>query len=50
MKNVVDRLIEKIKKMDNRAVMGLDPRYEMLPECVTKKYPKNLEGASKSNY
>ena len=48
MKNVVDRLIEKIKKMDNRAVMGLDPRYEMLPECVTKKYPKNLEGASKA--
>lgn len=48
MKNVVDRLIEKIKKMNNPTVMGLDPRYEMLPECVTKKYPQNLEGASKA--
>ncbi len=48
MKNVVDRLIEKIKKMNNPTVMGLDPRYEMIPECVTKKYPQNLEGASKA--
>ena len=48
MKNVVDRLIEKIKKMNNPTVIGLDPRYEMLPECVTKKYPQNLEGASKA--
>lgn len=48
MKNVVDRLIEKIRKMDNSTVMGLDPRYEMIPECVTKKYPKDLEGASKA--
>ena len=44
MENAIDRLIEKIKQMNNKTVIGLDPRYEMLPECVTKKYSKNLEG------
>ena len=48
MKNAIDRLIEKIKEMNNPTVMGLDPRYEMLPKCVTNKYPKTLEGASKA--
>lgn len=48
MKNAMDRLIEKIKEMNNPTVMGLDPRYEMLPECVTQKYPKNLEGAAQA--
>ena len=28
--------------------MGLDPRYEMIPECVTSKYTKDLEGVKKS--
>lgn len=48
MKNVMDRLIEKIKEMNNPTVIGLDPRYEMLPECVTKKYPKSLEGVAQA--
>lgn len=26
--------------------MGLDPRYEMLPNCVIKKYPKTLKGTA----
>lgn len=46
--NTIDRLIEKIKETNNPTVMGLDPRYDMLPNCVTKKYPKTLEGASKA--
>ena len=37
--NAIDKLIEKIKKTGNPTVMGLDPRYEMLPKCVTEKYP-----------
>ena len=42
--NAIDRLIEKIKEMNNPTVIGLDPRYEMIPKCVTNKYPKTIEG------
>ena len=38
MKNVIDLLIDKIKSTNNPTVMGLDPRYEMIPEVVRKKY------------
>jgi len=38
MKNVMDILIDKIKSTNNPTVMGLDPRYEMIPEVVRKKY------------
>ena len=48
MKNAIDILIEKIKETGNPTVMGLDPRYEMLPECVTSKYPKTLEGVARA--
>ncbi len=44
MKNAIDYLIEKIKQTNNPTVMGLDPRYDMIPECVTKKYSKDLNG------
>ncbi|MBR3720906.1 MAG: orotidine-5'-phosphate decarboxylase [Clostridia bacterium] len=46
MKNAIDNLIDKIKQTNNPTVMGLDPRYEMLPNCVTSKYPKTLEGVA----
>lgn len=46
--NAIDNLIEKIKEMNNPTVMGLDPRYEMLPKVVTDKYEKTLEGVSKA--
>jgi len=48
MNNAIDRLIEKIKETNNPTVIGLDPRYEMLPKCVTDKYPKTLEGAAQA--
>ena len=48
MKNIIDQLIEKIKETKNPTVMGLDPRYEMLPKCVTDKYPKTLEGVAQA--
>lgn len=48
MKNIIDILIEKIKETGNPTVMGLDPRYEMLPKCVTDKYPLNLEGVAQA--
>ena len=47
MKNIIDQLIEKIKIMKNPTVIGLDPRYEMLPKCVKDKYPKTLEELDK---
>ena len=48
MKNIIDQLIEKIKIMKNPTVIGLDPRYEMLPKCVKDKYPKTLEGVGQA--
>ena len=48
MKAQIDLLIEKIKQTKNPTVMGLDPRYEMLPKCVTDKYPSTLEGVSEA--
>lgn len=48
MKNIIDILIEKIKETGNPTVMGLDPRYEMLPKCVTDKYLLNLEGVAQA--
>jgi orotidine-5'-phosphate decarboxylase len=47
-KNAIDILIEKIKETGNPTVIGLDPRYEMLPECVTSKYPKTLDGVARA--
>ena len=40
MKNAIDILIDKIKKMNNPTVLGLDPRYNMVPECIKSKYEK----------
>lgn len=48
MKNKIDELIEKIKEMQNPTVMGLDPRYEMIPEVIRDKYPQTLEGVAKA--
>lgn len=47
MKNAIDELINKIKQMNNPTVIGLDPRYDILPECIKKKYPQTVEGACK---
>ena len=48
MENAIDRLIDKIKQTKNPTVLGLDPRYEMIPKCVTDKYTKDLNGVSKA--
>ena len=46
--NAIDRLINKIKETNNPTIMGLDPRFDMIPKCVTDKYEKTLEGVSKA--
>jgi orotidine-5'-phosphate decarboxylase len=48
MKNAIDNLIEKIKETNNPTVIGLDPRYDIIPNCIKSKYEENLEGASKA--
>ena len=43
MNNAMDKLINKIKETNNPTVMGLDPRYDMIPECIRAKYNKSVE-------
>ncbi len=42
--NAIDILINKIKETNNPTVIGVDTRYDMVPECVRKKYGTDLEG------
>ena len=46
--NAIDKLIKKIKETNNPTVIGLDPRYEMLPKSVTSKYSQDLEGVAEA--
>lgn len=48
MTNMMDKLINKIQEMQNPTVIGLDPRYEMIPEFIKNKYEKNLEGVAEA--
>jgi orotidine-5'-phosphate decarboxylase len=45
MQNAMDKLIDKIKQTKNATVIGLDPRYDMIPEHIKKKYFTDFEGA-----
>lgn len=42
--NMMDNLINKIKEKNSPIVMGIDPRYEMIPDIIKSKYPKKLAG------
>ena len=44
----IDNLIEKIQQMENPTVIGVDTRYELVPECVRNKYSKDLTGMCKA--
>lgn len=46
--NIMDKLIEKIKETNNPTVIGLDPRFDMLPRVVTEKYSKDVSGVAKA--
>ena len=48
MKNAIDLLIEKIKEKNNPIVIGLDPRYEMVPNYIKEKYSKDVVGICKA--
>ena len=44
MKTAIDKLIEKINETGNPTVIGVDTRYELVPECVKNKYSKDITG------
>lgn len=46
--NAIDNLIEKIKEKNNPTVIGLDPRYDIIPSCIKNKYKEDLEGAGQA--
>ncbi len=46
--NAMDKLIKKIRETNNPTVIGLDPKYDMIPDCIKSKYDDSLEGISKS--
>ncbi len=46
--NAIDNLIEKIKEKNNPTVIGLDPRYDIIPDCIKNKYSQDLEGVEKA--
>lgn len=46
--NAIDKLIDKIKETNNPTVIGLDPKYEQLPNCIKSKYEKTREGVAKA--
>lgn len=48
MKNAMDKLINRIKETNNPTVMGLDPRYDMIPESIRTKYPEDIVGTCKA--
>lgn len=49
MKNIFDELIEKIKAKNNPTVMGLDPRYEKIPEFIRNKYTEKTDAILEYN-
>lgn len=46
--NAIDNLIDKIKQMNNPTVIGIDPKYDMVPNCIKEKYDQTLEGMAKA--
>ena len=41
---IIDTLIDKIKEMGNPTVIGLDPRYELVPNEIKEKYDNSNNG------
>lgn len=46
---MIDTLIEKIIEKKSPIVMGIDPKYESIPNCIKEKYSKDLAGFAKSS-
>lgn len=46
MENIIDKLIDKIKEKNNPTVIGVDPKYDMIPDFIKRKYTEDIEGAA----
>lgn len=46
----IDKLINKIKELDNPTVIGLDPRYEMLPNSIKSKYGTDIKSVCDAEF
>jgi len=48
----IDRLISKVRKLENPTVVGLDPKLDYIPTAITEKafrqYGTNMQGASEA--
>ena len=49
MKKIIDVLIEKIQEKQSPIVMGIDPRYDFIPNYIKEKYSKDLKGFAKAS-
>ena len=49
MKNIIDDLIDKIKEKQSPIVMGIDPRYDFIPNNIKEKYSKDIQGFAKAS-
>ena len=47
--NMMDNLIKKIKEKNSPIVMGIDPRYEIIPDIIKLQYPKDMTGFAESS-
>ena len=45
---IIDNLIDRIKEMNNPTVIGLDPRYDLVPEEIKNKYSGDNSGICKA--
>ena len=48
MTNMMDKLINRIRETNNPTVIAIDPKYDMIPECIKNKYEQNMEGVAKA--
>lgn len=44
MKIIIDKLIDSIKEKQSPVVMGIDPRYDFIPNFIKQKYENTLNG------
>ena len=49
MKKIIDILIEKIKEKQSPIVMGIDPRYDFIPNYIKNKYENSVDGFAKAS-
>lgn len=48
MELMIDKLIRRIKETNNPTVIGIDPKYDMVPDSIKSKYDKTLEGMAEA--